>query len=426
MSYRGLVREQTPDHGINFSTRAELKLPIDDDVSEKPLSWYRTMFDISRIPVRQWAEICDDWGVTTLGCLDVSIRAVSCSPSGLSTRGRCVLAALSVHEVTLWEATKNHLKGEWTMIVNVTDHIVEMLDRSDKSEILKAQTSTWSSQPDFGVLPAPLVDASILALGSRGGTVSLHRLCLCESGQGSTASIARVELSEQWITHLAWSLWVTLEINQSCATLAYGMANGSVGILEVTQTLETPPIKGFVPEYNQKDHLHVNVKSSQVFAFGPDKRGITGLRWVGTPVRSSILVVTKPGIVHLWSLPSSSPVFWHGSKTLQMELQRSSAGSSSLATVSGLSYVTQRDVLIISLSDGSLHAIHNISIDPSWVPLDQPMDSTSLITSKALTEASRAFFVRSSQDAGVDYTDVNQINGLVPYDSYSTLVWIYE
>lgn len=50
---------QTPDHGINLSTPAELKLPLGDDVSEKPLGWYRTMFDMSRIPERMWAEICD-------------------------------------------------------------------------------------------------------------------------------------------------------------------------------------------------------------------------------------------------------------------------------------------------------------------------------------------------------------------------------
>ncbi|KAL4064044.1 transcription factor IIIC subunit delta N-term-domain-containing protein [Scleroderma yunnanense] len=428
----------TPDHGINLSTPAELKMPIGDDVSEKPLGWYRTMFDMSRIPERAWAEICDDWGATTLGSLDVSIRAVACSPSTMSSRGRCVLVVLTAHEVTFWEATKNHLKGEWTMITNFTDFLVENLaldGEVDKSAVLKIQTSSiaWSSQPDFGVLPTPSVDASILALGSRGGTVALYRFCSYRGEQLPMEPITISELSDQWITHLAWSQWDSMGTNQCATMLAYAMADGGVGILRVAQMLENPPvITGFAPEYDRNQHLHVNVEPLPELTFVPDKRAITSLRWISVPGRSPTLVVTKPGVVHLWSLPSSSSSvnYWYGTRLLVVQMQRSSVGSTSLATVSGLSYVAHHDVLIIAFSDGSFHAIHGFSVEPSWIPSSSvhpsPADGTSTITSEALTQASRAFFVRTSPDAGLDYADVNRISGSVPYDSYSTMTWIYE
>ena len=145
-----------------------------------------------------------------------------------------------------------------------------------------------------------------------------------------------------------------------------------------------------------------------------------------------ILVVTKPGVVHLWSPPSSqsSPTHWHGTRTLIVQIQRSSVGSSSLETVSGFSYVEHHDILIITFSDGSFHAIHGFSVEPSWIPSSSvpssPMEGTSAITSEALTQASRAFFVRASPDAGLSHADVNQTSGSVPYDSCSALTWIYE
>lgn len=113
-----------------------------------------------------------------------------------------------------------------------------------------------------------------------------------------------------------------------------------------------------------------------------------------------------------------------------VQIQKSSVGSSSLETVSGFSYVAHRDILIITFSDGSFHAIHSFSVEPSWMPSSyvppSPVEGAETITSEALTQASRAFFVRASPDAGVDYADVNRTSGSVSYDSCSTMTWIYE
>ena len=81
----------------------------------------------------------------------------------------------------------------------------------------------------------------------------------------------------------------------------------------------------------------------------------------------------------------------------------------------------EKDVLLVALLDGSLHAIHNILIEPSWVPTS-PDDK---LTSKAISQASRVFFAQTTS-ANVEYVDVNRISGLVCYDSHSTLTWIYE
>lgn len=129
---------------------------------------------------------------------------------------------------------------------------------------------------------------------------------------------------------------------------------------------------------------------------------------------------SKPGVILLWSWPSSSAQ-WHGDRVLTLQTQNLSMGSSAFSYVSGFSYTKENDVLLVALLDGSLHAIHNMFIEPSWVPTS----SDDQLTSEALSQASHLFFAQTTS-AGVEYVDVNRITGLVCYDSHSTLTWIYE
>ncbi|KAI6001282.1 transcription factor IIIC subunit delta N-term-domain-containing protein [Pisolithus albus] len=444
----------TPDHGLALSTPPDVKASIDDQSSAKPLGWYKTMIDMSSRPVRAWTEISDGWGTLSLGSLDVSIQAVTCSPSGLSSYGRCVLAVLNTNmEVTLWEGTKNHLKGEWCMIDNVTDHLIDALALNGttdgegvarQEEVLNAQTTciAWSAQPNFGISPAPLLDASLLAIGNRAGSITLRRFSRSrgESGQPTTTTIARLELCDRWITQLAWSKWVASGANkcQSCmAVLAYAMSDGGIGLLQVSQTLDATP-DAFVPDYDVERQVRVDVGRFPELAIRPDKRGITAMRWVDVSPQNTILAASKAGTVHLYALPPSPfslPSIltrWYGSKSLAIQIQRSSAGSSSLSPVSGLFYARDLDALVLALSDGSVRVIHGFSSDPTWDPAPIPSVPTSSATAMTLTESSRAFFVRTQQYAssGVssvpDYMDVNRIDGFVPYDSCGTVAWIYE
>ena len=47
---------QTPDHGINFSTPADIKSPTRDE-SDRPLGWYRTMIETVRTETHSWPTI---------------------------------------------------------------------------------------------------------------------------------------------------------------------------------------------------------------------------------------------------------------------------------------------------------------------------------------------------------------------------------
>ena len=81
----------------------------------------------------------------------------------------------------------------------------------------------WSGQPSWDIYPAPLVDASILALGTRAGSVKLFRYAYAplscprlhsprfERGgksEGAVSLIGEVKLCENWITSIAWSPWL--------------------------------------------------------------------------------------------------------------------------------------------------------------------------------------------------------------------------
>jgi hypothetical protein len=47
---------QTPDHGINFSTPADIKSPIREE-SDRSLGWYRTMIEMMRTQTHSWPTI---------------------------------------------------------------------------------------------------------------------------------------------------------------------------------------------------------------------------------------------------------------------------------------------------------------------------------------------------------------------------------
>ncbi|KAF9244208.1 transcription factor IIIC subunit delta N-term-domain-containing protein [Melanogaster broomeanus] len=417
------VHIMTPDPGVNFSTRADIKTPISDEQSDRPLGWYRTMIECTRGQTHSWPAISQGWGALSLGSLDVSVRAVACSPSGLTSRGRCVLAVLNSNmEVSLWVASKNHLKGEWSTIQDVTGYMLDLpgLDRDidEASRTLGSQVMSiaWSGQPHFGIYPAPLVDASVLAVGTRAGSVKLLRFKGNVDSEGMVYLIREAKFSEKWITHLSWSPWFVTSDRKCQSVLAYATDDGAVGLITISQILQTTLDPGFVPTYA----LELVSEQQTEAVCAPNKCAVPTLDWIAVPGRNPILVFSKPGVIHLWSWPSSLTQ-WHGGRVLFIQAQRLSIGSSEFSPVSGLSYVKQRDVLLVSLFDGSLHVVHNFSVEPSWTPTS----SEDQLTSEALSQASRAFFAQATP-AGIGYMDVNRISGLVSYDLHSTLTWIYE
>jgi general transcription factor 3C protein 4 len=226
---------------------------------------------------------------------------------------------------------------------------------------------------------------------------------------------------------------LSYELNLHCGAgeslLAFSAANGKVGLVKVTQTPQSSLNIGLVQEYTTSVIFDVQEPVCEA-----DKRGVTALTWVQPPRRNvyfpsffpvwadvskPILVYTKPGLVHLWSPTSEST--WFGTRTLLLQTQKLSIGSSAISPVSGVSYVLHRDALILALFDGSFHVIHNLSVEPSW----NPSVANDTLTSAELSRASRELFAKVTP-AGISRMDVNRIGGMVSYDSQSTLVWIYE
>lgn len=100
--------------------------------------------------------------------------------------------------------------------------------------------------------------------------------------------VSTVRVGDQWVTQCAWAPWKTSDgqtgrwntivgmrshIRSSAAsTLACGMSNGDVILIDLTQKLHSPPRSPFRPEVT-------TVVRNEKAAIA-DKRVITAMRWV--------------------------------------------------------------------------------------------------------------------------------------------------
>ncbi|KAJ3926071.1 MAG: hypothetical protein NXY57DRAFT_1043575 [Lentinula lateritia] len=123
-----------------YQLESVLKSSVDEDTDDNPLlGWFRTMIAIDKTDACRWTDYSQDWSATSLGSMDISVWAITLSPSQLTTDAGCILAILSSNmDLTLWIAGKNALKGEWKKGID------------------------WSSQPNFALSPAPGLDNSFL------------------------------------------------------------------------------------------------------------------------------------------------------------------------------------------------------------------------------------------------------------------------
>ncbi|KZP30470.1 hypothetical protein FIBSPDRAFT_777198 [Athelia psychrophila] len=418
----------TPDPGINFDTSSVIKAPVKGKAGEKPLGWYRTMIECNKEGVSEkpqnWPEISQDWGAVVLGSLDISVRTVACSPSFLTFDGRCVLAVLNSNmEVSLWAAAKNHLKGEWACVQNITTFLVSHFSPKEPSlpTALQLQTTSiaWSTQPDFGVFPSAGIDSSILAIGNRAGSILLLRYQQDKNQLQSIRHIQTVEVS-QWTTHLSWSPWLTISDRKCKAYLAYGTADGAVGLIAITQILQSASTLSGIGE-NHTTLISYSLPPQLPSA--ADGRSISSMHWVETISGHTILAVYKPGVVHLWPAPSPAAIdsTWDVPRTIFLQTQKTSVGSSAVLPVSGTFYEPKDDSLIISLYDGSFHVIHRLSNDPTYNLTKSP----GCISTDTISRTARLLFMRA-EAREIQKTDANRTSGMMSYDQSSTVLWAHE
>ena len=125
-----------------------------------------------------------------------------------------------------------------------------------------------------------------------------------------------------------------------------------------------------------------------------------------------MFVLGTPGEVHIWSYETAlpSPSSRH---TIALRTRGFSNGSIYFAPISGITYNSRYDTLIISLADGSFYQVFHLSTGPV------------LFSAGSFTAHARLAFARL-EEGGVGRFDVNRIDGMGSYDGGLTYVWMHE
>ncbi|KAF7777534.1 hypothetical protein Agabi119p4_3606 [Agaricus bisporus var. burnettii] len=405
----------TPEYGITYDNAAVMKsISSDKNGSEQPaVGWFRTAVQFDEGEPCKWSEYSQDWSTVSLGSIDQNLWSVAISPSNLSSTSGCIVATLSSNlDLRLWSAARNSLKGEWKKVYDVTPYLLDKFQAlSDDSQIIwtlhSQVTSICWTRANFGVTPTPTCSGSLLAVGNRAGSVILLRFV-----RDTLHFVQDITLDDHWITNLVFSESNLSEPGTASGILAYGTSSGALGTIEITQRLvEGAGSSLFGPDYNVETSVQ-----RYGLAVQPDEAGIAAMQWIELATRPAVLVVSKPGRLLLWSSPGDGSS-WSGLITLRLQTQKIHRSSSALHPVAGLNYVVDKDILIVTLADGSFHVVQNFSSFPSW--------SEDVITSLQLSKVARSVFVEI-QDGNVDSVDMNRITGATSFDGAFNLVWTQE
>ncbi|KAJ7233033.1 transcription factor IIIC subunit delta N-term-domain-containing protein [Mycena rebaudengoi] len=410
---KGCVYILTPDRGVHPATA---QLP--DAHHRSHVKWFATMIDFDKQDIHNWPTDSQEWAAVSLGSMDIGLRAISCSPSNLTENGGCIVAVLTSNmDLSFWCPTKNSIKGEWIKICVATPFITDLISQESLSKAahtLRAQITSicWSSQADFDADPSPLLDASLFVTGTRAGTLMFFRF-----KNLTLEHLATLEVSENWITHLVFSAWKVIELGKCQISLAFGTADGSVGLVEIIQSLHVSSASSaFFPEYV----VEVGLEKRDQAIFGADNLGTTALSCI-CPLGNMIFVKATPGIVSLWSKESST-LGWSGFRSIVLSTQRFSVGSSSFQPPSGIYYVAQEDTLLVSLFDGSIHVIQSLTKEPRLVDASQSLGD---ISSQTLSDISRSTFAYAER-CEVSKRDMNRVSGMIPFDSSAVVLWAQQ
>ncbi|KAJ3739057.1 putative zinc-finger of transcription factor IIIC complex-domain-containing protein [Lentinula detonsa] len=458
---KSAVYIMTPEHGINFDTNSVLKSSVDEDSDDTPsLGWFRTMIAFDKTDACRWTDFSQDWGATSLGSMDISVWAMTLSPSHITPDAGCILAVLSSNmDLTLWIANKNTLIGEWKKISNVTSTLLdnflkgESLSRTANTIAAQIMCIDWSYQPNFALSPALQLDGSFLVCGNRAGNLLFIKYT--EKTEDKIQLEYKLVVGDQWILQVAFSKWILAEPMTCIALIAYSTPDGSVGFVKIMQTLRKAvkhsPLGLPFSVSTTFEQLETTISDGR-------KGALTALKWIDIPGRPPILVYTRPGTIHFWSDPSlsfvsaqtstsSSSRHWSGLYSLQLKTQKRSIGSSFLQPVSGMQYVHDRDALVLSLVDGSFHVVHGIAgiahseptLDYSWpnttISVMDTTNSTNMISgdrlqslrSDSLSTTVRGVFERVERMSGVTFADMMRTSGMICYDDgLGSLMWLHE
>jgi len=136
-----------------------------------------------------------------------------------------------------------------------------------------------------------------------------------------------------------------------------------------------------------------------------------------------VVVILRPGVVQLW-VEECEGSAWSGLRSLSLQRQGISSGSSMFYSPSGLVYSPVHDTLVVSLTDGSFHVIYGISSSPtSELPLGLTKQPS--FSSSDLSLISRKVFIQVEGSA-IPHVEMNRINGMVAFGGFPIVSWAHE
>ncbi|KAJ8481058.1 hypothetical protein ONZ45_g15439 [Pleurotus djamor] len=404
----------TPQPGISFDVASVIRSAASQNVVENwSIGWYHNLIDIEKLTPTKWPDYSqgalNGWGAVSFGSLDVAVKAVCPSPTNRSESATCVLAILTSNmDLSIWGPSKDILKGEWSVIHDYTSHTLTTSKPTAIQDVLELQiTYRYFLDKESG---------------TRAGSLLLFRL----DDKPSLDVQEKISVHDGWVTQISVSSWTPVDPLSYFAMVAVATPSNRIVLLKLEQTLS---IVG--PEHSLSRQYTIDIRIgplNELAISAPPATG--GMVWIEPPGRSPILVFGTPGIVHLWSLGletnGNEVSHWSGQRQLRLETQ-SHPGQSSLRPISGAHYIARQDVLIISLFDGSFHAIHGFSTNPSFSPTTLAPtnhENTENVSSKGLSLRVRRTFEACEPIASTP-RDVCRIGGMAGYDD-STFIWLHE
>ncbi|EDR05691.1 uncharacterized protein LACBIDRAFT_329590 [Laccaria bicolor S238N-H82] len=185
-------------------------------LADKSIAWAQTIIEFDQINIRKWPDRSQEWGAAALGSLDTGLRAVARSPSKLMAGSGGFY---------LWKRC---------VVAVLSSNFDLSLWASSKNRY----KGRWNKIQDV--------------------TSWLELQLSARSSQSRSEETIQAQ--------------VTCEIQ-----LAYGTADGEVGVVTITQALEAiPTVSIFGPTYN----LTASFGNQTETVTGADKRGLTTLAWI--------------------------------------------------------------------------------------------------------------------------------------------------
>ncbi|KAH7105938.1 putative zinc-finger of transcription factor IIIC complex-domain-containing protein [Auriculariales sp. MPI-PUGE-AT-0066] len=415
----------TPTLGFTLDQSGALKgsgKGSSDDERKTAINWLRTQIELPISNVL-WALESDEFPTAVFSSLESLWHSCCASPSGLSIVDGCLLVTLTSNlELALWEPVKHFAEGEWRLMQNITpllkEHYSDVKNRNQRALRLQTVSIAWSPQP------AQIQDqsthlsrsASLLAVASRAGIVTFLRY---DPLSNSLACASDTTLSDDWITSLAWSPWSDAGLVKRSAILACARPSGAIELIIVSQETDQASLAWVL----QIERITTDVDELLL----EDDCQISALRWITTHNQVSVLVFCKPGRVCLFTFATGvAAARWSGLRTIQLQTQRISVESTAFAPAAGISYIRDRDAVVVALFDGSVHTIHRVSEAPEYIVNGdaEGFDSASV------SQAVRAAFVRhhSQLTSGPKTTvhEANRTTGCVNFADSGHMLWLSE